>query len=248
VSRYQSRGDPFPSPDYPVLDLHGTSKSPWNQALAKVFAESFVASDLYDSKDLGFIKRLFFIHLNTLKHTYKRRNLETPEEKAADQDAYRRSKRESHRQNMRTRFSAGIQLANVSQLFERRKQACLRHPDLERYAQVLANAGLFLMSGDKLDNNRCSILKMSWRSQEVRCFLRGLDVVHLSSRYFNGKPSPGQWPSYQVEGARKDYLTSAPASLPSNFYDTRWLRDAGEDGQRMLKLSPPVPLCQDFWN
>lgn len=124
----------------------------------------------------------------------------------------------------------------------RRKNACLNHPDIEKYAQVLANAGLFLMSGDESGGDECSILKMSWRSQEVRLFLRNLDIVYLSSRYFNGKPTPGQWSNYRVEGARKDYLTRAPTGLPSNFYDARWLSEAGEDGRRMLKMKPPVPL------
>ncbi|KAF9780925.1 hypothetical protein BJ322DRAFT_1011680, partial [Thelephora terrestris] len=207
-------------------DLHGTPRSPWNQALANVFAQNFAASDLYEGEDLEFIKRLFFIHLNTLKRSYTRQNLETPEEKAAEQDRYQQSKRDSRRRN----------------LFKRRKQACLNHPDLEKYAQVLANAGLFLMSGDESCGDGCSILKMSWRSQEVRLFLRDLDVVHLSSRYFNGKPQPGQWPNYRVEGARKDHLTRAPVGLPQNFYDPQWMREIGEDGQRILKMKPAMPL------
>lgn len=98
------------------------------------------------------------------------------------------------------------------------------------------------MSGDESDGDKCAILKMSWRSTEVQHFLRNLDVVHLSSRYFNGKPTPGQWPSYRVAGARMDYLTRAPIGLPSNFYDARWLREKGEDGQKVLKMEPPVPL------
>lgn len=102
LARYQSHGTPSPSPSYPVPDLHGTSGSPWNKALANIFVEDFVKSDLYEGEEIGFIKRLFLIHLNTLKRTHKRQALETEEEKAADADAYLCSKRESRRRNVRT--------------------------------------------------------------------------------------------------------------------------------------------------
>ena len=199
--------------------------------MANVFAENFAASDLYEGGDLGFIKRLFSTHLNTLKRTYKRQNLETPEEKAADQDVYQQSKHESRRRNVRTSGSpwTGNQLADVLQSFNRRKRACLNYPDLEKYAQVLANTGLFLISGDESNGDECSILKLnvlaiardSTPPAGAGCRAPVLEV-------FSGKPTPGQWPNYRVEGARKDYLTRAPAGLPSNFYDARVVaRDRG---------------------
>lgn len=103
-----------------------------------------------------------------------------------------------------------------------------------------------LVSADEADGDpsRTLILRLGWRSAEATQFFRGLDKIHIANKYrATGRPGPGRWPTPRVLSTKRvDGTSKAPAGLPVNFYDERWLREIGADARKELHAKPAVHL------
>ena len=143
------------------------------------------------------------------------------------------------------RFSTISTLLNsLVQLHKRRFDACLKHPDLGGYYDLLHKANYKLASEDESGNDAddCVITNMLWRNPEITDFLRALDAVHLSSRFMDSKPTRGNWPRNRIPSHREDRTTDPIAGLPSNFYEPSWLASRSEFELTQLKVQPEVRL------
>lgn len=109
------------------------------------------------------------------------------------------------------------------------------------------------MSDDESDREQCEgprhfkILKLNWRSTELRHFLRLLDLLYLYVKFkANGRYQNGNWvrtrlPSNKSEN-RTAEVSEAVAGLPRNFYDTNWYENLNPRLRRILGATSSVDL------
>lgn len=105
-------------------------------------------------------------------------------------------------------------------------------------------------SGDEKDTSdlprvppRFLIEKLEWRSRELTTLLRDLDLLHVSTRFDEkGRPSPGNWPRYRVEGPTVDSTTPPTIGLPINCYDAEWYEFLDEEQRAALEVQPKINL------
>ena len=80
--------------------------------------------------------------------------------------------------------------------------------------------------------------------KELTDVLRVLDVMHITTRFEDGLPTKGNWPTPRIILTKgKKYSDAlAPRGLPRNFYDSRWLDGLTEEQQIALNIQPSVDL------
>ncbi|KAF9490137.1 hypothetical protein BDN71DRAFT_222649 [Pleurotus eryngii] len=129
------------------------------------------------------------------------------------------------------------------------------------FVKLLSTMPYGAMSGDetKLDkaHGRVHVVKHPfWRSTSVELsnWLRGLDALHMSTRFnSDGRPRRGAFPHRRIRG-RSDESPSNPAhGLPCNFYSLKFLQTLNKYELRQLKVKPEItlsfpPAIQDIIN
>ena len=92
---------------------------------------------------------------------------------------------------------------------------------------------------------RYKIRGVTWRSAELRDFLRALDAIHLSTHFTPaGKRLPGTLPRVRYTPKVQSFIQPdpPPLRLPKNFYDDDWLRTLTPRELDRLCIQPAVKL------
>jgi hypothetical protein len=237
-----------PAESYFRLDVEGTQRSPWNKALATVFARSFIESTWYQGESSEFIAKAFSVHLQTLIKNWKAQQRRSDIDIQDDNDLQKGLNSDQRRRSVRIPIKPdplAVSIRNF-QLWKRRYQAAASRKELSGVTKVLKDAGMGVVSADEADGDvsRNVILQLRWRSAEATWFLRNLDKVHIANKYkATGKPGPGRWPTPRVPSTKRmDEHSEAPVRLPMNFYDGDWLHGIGAEARKELHVQPRVEL------
>lgn len=80
---------PGPSLEYFYPDAYNSRKSPWNRALAAIFARNYVDDIQNDCKDIALVTRVFSVHLQSIakQHNAQLRRSEREIQAASDQQS-----------------------------------------------------------------------------------------------------------------------------------------------------------------
>ena len=130
------------------------------------------------------------------------------------------------------------------QLHEQCWKACTKHPDLEKYHQLLHGTNFKLVSKDEScwDNSKCVITNMPWQNPQIIEFLWALDTVHVSMRFRNSKPTRGNWPHCHLHPTCLDLKMDQVPRLPSDFYNMAWLESRSKFELAQLDVQPAIEL------
>lgn len=90
-----------PSESYFKLDVVGTRKSPWNQALTTVFGRHFVGSAWYNGENIELIKTAFSVHLQTLIKNWKAQQRRSDVDAQDDDDLQKELNSDQRRRSVR---------------------------------------------------------------------------------------------------------------------------------------------------
>ncbi|KAI0071390.1 hypothetical protein K474DRAFT_630732 [Panus rudis PR-1116 ss-1] len=154
IRRFLRKRHPGPSTDYFLPDLSAGQRTPWNKALAVVFTNHFLSSELqWDGiRDPKIISDAFLVHLKTVKRHYEEQNGFGPSQRQLD------TKKNTARRNRRRA------------LLKCRCNGCLAHEDLIQYHDVIKACDLDAMSGDEEEARngkvRHVVTRLSWRSAD----------------------------------------------------------------------------------
>jgi hypothetical protein len=75
-----------PTETYFRLDVGGTRRSPWNKALATLFAHCFIGSTWYQGESIELIEKAFSVHVQTLIKNWKAQQRRSDIDKQDDED------------------------------------------------------------------------------------------------------------------------------------------------------------------
>jgi hypothetical protein len=117
-------------------------------------------------------------------------------------------------------------------------------PNLRRHASLIERMGKNGVSSDESDSETGSpakafrIISPTWRSLELKTFLRGLDplVLDRARPIIGERKRRGQPPRLRILRTPEDQndLVPAPRGLPRNCYATDWYEDLPGWAQRAL--------------
>ncbi|KAH9934428.1 hypothetical protein B0H21DRAFT_699382, partial [Amylocystis lapponica] len=226
------------------VHLTGSLRSAWNKRAAEVFAEAFLEDGWSECRDVAQIRRVFSVHLKTLRAQYRKALDEDDAAHGSETDVDRESRKQ-------TALERQIDINRESRrrkLRSRRAGVVERHPDLARFKKLWESLPFEAMSGDESDRSgnspRYVVTRLPWRSAEAEAWLRVHDLYHLSLKFRdNGKAKPGRFPHHRIRGSRRSEPNNEVVKkLPRNFYDQDFLSGLDDDQRAALDVQPEVDL------
>ncbi|KAI0041154.1 hypothetical protein FA95DRAFT_1565655 [Auriscalpium vulgare] len=232
IKKFNDSGLGGPTQDNFRIDMSGPQKSLWNMQLASVFVDKFLAAG-YTCQDPSVIKTAFISHLKTLRGHYKEQQNPTDgrPKKVRRLEATRRHER-------------------LGSTLSFRQKACNYHEELLKYSPLLTKMGKHGMSGDESDHQGgrrgghrgYGIVDDVWRSEDVRPFVRILDLLYLELKFkADGGVARGNWPRFRTPTGRTKPGTPV-IGLPQNIYARDWLATLSPQRKDELAMEGSISL------
>ncbi|TDL13611.1 hypothetical protein BD410DRAFT_846782 [Rickenella mellea] len=208
----------------------------WNEAAYRIFVTTFCRD--YHIKDKKAVGAAFKTHMRYIQRLYN----EDQEKLSPEVKAYRTT-----RNNRRGRRQT---------LLYHRLRGAHRFEALAPLVKVVEQLGVNGMSEDETDGeeNKCTggrtyrVTTPKWRSKspEFMAFLKTLDLLYTSTKYRTGnyKAVQGNWTRMRLDGGMKEpkFEVDIPLGLPSNFYDSAWLKSLSKWDREAIEVRKPVKL------
>ncbi|KAF4603288.1 hypothetical protein EYR38_003701 [Pleurotus pulmonarius] len=249
----QKRPKSGPTVNNWLLQLDGPSAAtPWNKRALDIFVEEFLRRCPGSRTDESIIRKAASRHLGTLRKKYR---AEMASHEPTDSETEQVEKET-------TKIKA--RKARRRNLLQRRQDAVIAYqdyPNMALFVKLLSTMPYGAMSGDETELDKAhgrvhAVKHPSWRSTSVELnnWLRGLDALHMSTRFNpDGRPRRGAFPHRRIRGRSEESPSNPAHGLPHNFYSSKFLQTLDKYELKQLKMKPEItlsfpPAIQDIIN